>query len=85
MQETKLLQAQQNLKNTEYVREGGGGGEDGRNQSKHVVCRSVREQLQVIWSVLVMRRDEERHEVMEKHFAGLVVGEQRVSVHMVPD
>ncbi len=40
-------------------------------------------QLQIVRRILVVRRHKERHHALEKRLAGLVVGEERVAVHIV--
>lgn len=73
------------LENTENVWERSGGGLDWRHQHKHMVSRSIRQELQVIWSVFVMGGDIESHETVQEYFTGFVVGEQGVSVDMITE
>ena len=48
-----------------------------------MVCRGVGEKLEVIWSVLVVLYNVERHESVNKLLAGFVVAQQRVTVDVV--
>lgn len=43
----------------------------------------VREQQQIVWSVLIVRRHENGHELLQKLLARCVVRKQRVSVHVI--
>jgi hypothetical protein len=47
------------------------------------VRRGVREQLQIVGTVFVVGRDEQRHEVEEELLAAALVAEERVSVYDV--
>ena len=48
-----------------------------------MVSWGVREKLEVIWSVLVVRCNVEGHESVKELLAGLVVAEQSVAVDVV--
>lgn len=70
------------LKHAEHLGQGLGIGVDGGQEHEEVVRGGVREHLQVIGRVLVMRGHVQRHHLLQERLGRLVVAEQGVPIHV---
>lgn len=52
-------------------------------KNKDLVSRSVRQHLQIIWRVLVVARNKDRHQFREEGLRAAVVAEKSISIHVV--